>query len=67
MRYCIFSSVFQNRKTRITIPESKTEDHDIDTLDLGDYAEVGLLATDNLGYPKAGRRDLYLQVSVERI
>ncbi|KAL4226615.1 hypothetical protein ACF0H5_014598 [Mactra antiquata] len=50
-----------NRRTRITIPESKTEDHDIDTLDLGDYAEVGLLATDVDGIPVTGRRDLYLQ------
>ncbi|WAR26294.1 hypothetical protein MAR_011998 [Mya arenaria] len=51
-----------NRRTRISIPESKTEDHDIDTLDLGDYAQVGLLATDNEGKPTIGRRDLYLQL-----
>jgi len=52
----------QTRRTRISIPESKTEDHDIDTLDLGDYAQVGLLATDNQGNPTTGRRNLYLRV-----
>jgi hypothetical protein len=55
-------SILQNRRTRISIPQSKTSDHDIDTLDLGDYAEVGLLATDDDGNPVTGRRDLYLQV-----
>ena len=58
----LFFLSIQNRRTRISIPETKTPDHDIDTLDLGDYAEVGLLATDNEGNPITGRRDLYLQV-----
>lgn len=50
----------QSRKTRITIPEEKTSEHDLDTLDLGNHAEVGLLATDSGGLPTTGQRDLTL-------
>lgn len=64
--YCqkkIASGLFpfrQSRKTRITIPEEKTSEHDLDTLDLGNHAEVGLLATDSRGLPTTGQRDLTL-------
>lgn len=38
----------------------KTKEQDLDTLDLGNYAEVGLLATDSNGRPTTGQRDLTL-------
>lgn len=60
MHYDYFYIFWQSRKTRITIPEEKTSEHDLDTLDLGNYAEVGLLATDSRGLPTTGQRDLTL-------
>ncbi|KAK3576663.1 hypothetical protein CHS0354_004948 [Potamilus streckersoni] len=50
----------QDRKTKITLPENKTEDYDMDIMDLGDYAQVGLLATDSAGNPSNGSRALKL-------
>ena len=50
----------QNRRTRITLPDNKISDHDIQTLDLGLYAEVAMLATDDDGLPKSGNREMYL-------
>lgn len=46
--------------TKITIPDDKVEEHELDTLDLGTYAEVGLMATDNDGYRTDGARKLTL-------
>ena len=37
----------QLRKTRVTIPDTPTDDHTINTLDVGTYAQCGLLATDD--------------------
>ena len=56
----IFKLVFQNRRTRITLPENKSPDHDIQTLDLGLYAEVAILPTDDDGLPIKGQREMYL-------
>ena len=52
--------LFQNRRTRIPLPEIKTSDHDIDTLDLGLYAEVAILPTDENDLPTTGEREMYL-------
>ena len=56
----LYVCVFQNRRTRITLPENKTPDHDIHTLDLGLYAEVAMLPTDDDGLPVDGQRKLHL-------
>ena len=53
---------FQNRRSRITLPENLLPDHYIRTLDLGDYAEVAVLPTDDNGLPVTdGKRSMYLQ------
>lgn len=39
--------MLQLRKTRVTIPDTPTDDHTINTLDVGTYAQCGLLATDD--------------------
>ena len=56
----INSLSFQNRRTRITLPENKISDHDIHTLDLGLYAEVAILPTDDDNLPIEGQREMYL-------
>lgn len=50
--------VLQKRKTQIPIPESSGPDYDLDVLDLGQHAQVGLLATDAKGLPLSGSRSL---------
>ncbi|CAH1775844.1 unnamed protein product, partial [Owenia fusiformis] len=46
------------RRTRVTIPAVKTEDHNVQVLDLGDYAQVGLVAVDANSIPTTGDREL---------
>ena len=53
--------LFQERKTQVPIPESPGEDYNLDVLDLGQHAQVGLLATDDQGRPVAGER--YLRIT----
>ena len=57
MSYSFLTTV-QVRRTKLTVPGSKMASHAIDTLDLGNYAHVGLMATDDSGMPAAGSRDL---------
>ena len=58
LRFC--HPCFQNRRTRIPLPEIKTSDHNIHTLDLGLYAEVAILPTDENGLPTEGERQMQL-------
>ena len=51
----------QERKTQVPIPDSPGEDYNLDVLDLGQHAQVGLLATDDQGRPVSGER--YLRIS----
>ena len=43
----LFPVCAQIRKTRVTIPTTPTDDHTINTLDVGTYAQCGLISTDD--------------------
>ena len=44
----------QARRTKISVPPSAS--YELDTLDVGGHAHVGLMATDDDGLPATGRR-----------
>ena len=48
----------QIRRTRITVPTTKVSDHDLEVVDIGNYAQVGMIAVDDDGFPDAGFRKL---------
>ena len=55
--FCCFFFL-QLRRTRITIPETMSDDHNIDTLDIGKYAQAGFVVVDNDGTKVDGTRTL---------